>query len=194
MNKPQGFDETEVFTDYKKLPKGGYICRIVKLEETVSKNGNDMIAVYLDIADGEFKDYYREKYQNDTRIDRKWGCIYRQVVLDSTTGQTNKGFKGFITSVEESNSGFVTAKIWGNDFTKHFKDKYVGCIFIDEHYTDQDGKPRTIAKPNRICSIQKIKSGDFKIPDDKYQDKPATTGWSPDFTENSSAADDDCPF
>lgn len=166
MIKPNGYDEVQAFQEFKRLPKGGYICRIVKLEEAKSKNGNDMVVVYLDIADGEFKGHFMERYQNDTRPEKKWGCVYRQVVLDTTTQKTSSGFKGFITSVEESNPGFVNASIWNDNFTKYFKDKYIGCIFADEHYYDTEGKERISTKPNRLCSVDTIKKGNYKIPDD----------------------------
>lgn len=168
MNKPNGYDEAQGFQEFKRLPKGGYICTIKKMEEAISQNGNEMIVVYLDIADGEFKGYFADQYRNDTRPERKWGCVYRQVILDTTTQKTNSGFKGFMTSVEESNAGFVADKVWGADFVKFFKDKLIGCIFADEHYLNNNGEERINAKPNRVCSIQKIKSGDFKVPEDIY--------------------------
>lgn len=198
MQKPIGFDEAKEFQEFKRLPKGGYICRILKLEEAKSKNGNDMIVVYLDIADGEFKGYYMNRYENDTRDGKKWGCVYRQVVLDTTTQKTSSGFKGFITSVEESNAGFVNANIWNDDFTKYFKGKNVGCIFADEHYYNSAGEERVVAKPHRICSIEKIKKGDFKIPNDIMPDSNSnitggTAGTLAGFSVTE-ISEDDLPF
>lgn len=194
MNKPVGFDEAETFQEFKRLPKGGYICKIVKLEEAISQNGNDMINVYLDIADGEFKGYYMRRYQNDTREQKKWGCIYRQVILDTTTQKTSSGFKGFITSVEESNPGFVNAQIWNDNFTKYFKDKFIGCIFADKHYLNGNNEEKSCAVPSRICSIGRIKNGDFKMPDDIPLDGNVRASHSAagfDFTESLT---DDIPF
>lgn len=168
MEKPMGFDNVQEFGEFKKLKKGGYICSIRKVEETTSKNGNDMVLIYLEIADGEFRNYYSEKYSNDTRPDRKWGAIIHQVVYDTTTKQTSRGFKSFITSVEKSNPGWVNSQIWNDNFCQYFKGKFIGCIFGDYHYINSVGEPAVYAKPVRLCSTDSIKKNDFKIPEDEY--------------------------
>lgn len=170
MQKPIGFDEVQEFTEFKKLPKGGYICRIMKVEETKSQNGNDMVLVYLDIADGEYAGYFSSSYSNDTRPNKKWGAVIRQVVLDSTTGQTSRGFKGFITAMEKSNAGWVNSQIWNDNFCQFFKGKVIGCVFGDSYYINAAGKKAVFAKPQRLYSVETIKKNEFKIPDDEYSD------------------------
>lgn len=206
MNKPNGYDEAVVYSGYKKLPKGGYVCRIMKLEEGTSKaTGAQQLLIYLDIADGEHKGYYAESYRNDKREFPKWGCIAYQPIYDSTTGKINPRFKAFLTAVEESNPGFVVDKTWGDDFTKFYKDKYVGFVFGDEYYIGNDGKERVSVKPKFCISVDKIKKGDFTIPEDVRpsdipSQSPAVTalpGGEPiagGFGEAMEVNDDDIPF
>lgn len=198
MNKTPGYDEVQEYTGSRSLPKGGYICTIVKLEEAVSKNGNDMIKVYLDIAEGDYKGIYTEKYKAQTNpMTAKWKCIHYITVLDTTTKKTSSRFKTFITSVEKSNAGFVVANCWGDNFAKFFKGKNVGVIFGDEWFVKDDGTPERYAKPKFICSVETIRKGDFKIPDD---DKSQLNGASAfdSFAKASPVEDvafeDDLPF
>ena len=51
--KPSDYDSVRV-GDYKVLPAGGYICRILKAEETTSSTGKPMLKIAFDIADGDF--------------------------------------------------------------------------------------------------------------------------------------------
>lgn len=198
MIKPNGYDEAVVYDgEFKRVPKGGYICRIAKLEEGTSQSGTPMLLIYLDIAEGEFAGYYAEKYKNDTRDFPKWGCIAYQPIFDTTTGKANPRFKSFLTAVEESNPGFVVERTWGDDFTKFYKDKYIGFVFGDEHYIGNDGKEKMIAKPRFARSVEKIKKGDFKIPEDTYANGMNATAPStmPQGFENIPVPDDDdVPF
>ena len=45
MNKPNDFDNVQAFGEYTPLPAGGYVCRIMGVEETVSSNGKAMIII-----------------------------------------------------------------------------------------------------------------------------------------------------
>ncbi len=206
MNKPNGYDEAVVYSGYKKLPKGGYVCRIMKVEEGKSKaTGAEQLIIYLDIADGEHKGYFAEAYRNDTREFPKWGCVAYQPIYDSTTGKTNPRFKAFLTAVEESNPGFVVDKTWGEDFVKFYKDKYVGFVFGDEYYIGNDGKERVSVKPKFCISVDKIKKGDFKVPEDVHPSGEASSAGRADsstgggdvtggFGETAETDDDDIPF
>ncbi len=200
MNKPQGYEEVQAFGDFVKLPKGGYVCKIMKMEEGKSQSsGADMLIIYLDIADGEYQGYFAERYRQDTRQGRKWGCIYRQLIIDSTTGNTNPRFKALMTAIEESNPGFVVDKTWGADFCKFYKDKLVGFVFGDEHYPDAKGVERTIAKPRFAVSASRIKKGDFTVPDDTYDNRLNNTAGNAEntfgtFEASTSLADGDMPF
>lgn len=200
MEKPMGYDEVQEFTPGKVLPKGGYICKIMKLEEGMSRNGNQTVYIYLDIAEGEYAGYFTEKYkmQKDP-ASAKWKCIYSQVVLDTTTKMTSKGFKSFTTSVEKSNAGFVVAKAWGADFAKFFKGRVIGAVFQDVYFKNDKGNPAHYAKPAYLCSTDTIKKGEFKIPeDDKTQLNSTGSAFGADpfagFTQAAAADEDDLPF
>jgi len=197
MIKPQDFDTTQGFSDFKALPAGGYICQILKVEECKSSTGKDMIKIYLDIADGDFKEYYTNLYKSDTRQDKKWGCVVNQLVYDNN-GATNRGFKSFVTSVEESNKNFKL--VWGDKFAGCFKGTFVGVLFGREEYLNSQGSKKWITKPRFFRGVDTIKAGDYTVP----EDKPLTStdnlpaGFDefvpPQHNSGAAGAGDDLPF
>ncbi|MCM1523427.1 MAG: hypothetical protein NC120_03110 [Ruminococcus sp.] len=176
MNKPQDFDTVQSYSERIPLPAGGYVCRIMQVVETASRSGAEMINISLDISEGEYANYFTNAYRNDTRQDKKWGCIAYQLTRDPVNqNTTNKGFKTFITAVCESNSGFVIP--WGNNFGPGFKGKTVGVIFRRDEYLGADNKKHLYTKPFRFCSADTVRSGKFNIPEDKLLDSGQNGGY-----------------
>ena len=191
MDKPNDFDKVQAYGDYTPLPAGAYYCKIMSVEETKSKAGKDMLKISLDIAEGEHKDYYTNAYKADTRDNKQWGCIVNQV-LKNDDGSTSRGFKTFITSVEESNNFFVT---WGNKFAACLKGKLIGGLFRREEYLKQDGKTAWSTKCFNFRGIESIAKG-LPAPEDKPLAQTATGPYS--FKEAMATiptlTDDDLPF
>lgn len=46
MIEPKGYNEVQEFSEYEKLAPGGHVMRILKVEETTSRNGDDMPQVW----------------------------------------------------------------------------------------------------------------------------------------------------
>lgn len=174
MNKPQDFDTAIGYGEA--LPAGGYVCRIMSVEETVSqKSGAPMIKVSLDIAEGPYKDYFANQYRANTRSDKKWSgnAVVNQLVYDPNgANTTNKGFKSFITAAEKSNSSFKTQ--WGDAFCSCFKNKLVGVIFRREQFRPDLQKEDTAfaTKAFMFRSADVIRKG-VPVPADKLLDSSA---------------------
>ncbi|MBO5060266.1 MAG: hypothetical protein J6C82_05065 [Clostridia bacterium] len=166
MKKPNNYDNTQSYGEFEPLELGGHICRIIKVEECISSTDKAMIRIYIDIAEGNQKDYYLKQYEADTREQKKWGCIVYQLVEDNE-GNTNKGFKTFITAVGKSNSTFDESKIWDESFCTYFKNKLVGGVFGREQYQNQKGELKWAIKCVQFRDIETIKKG-VEVPEDKY--------------------------
>lgn len=192
MEKPKNYDEVQAFADGSvQLPPGGYICKIVKVEESESQNKKALVKIALDIAEGEYKDFYRTKFNNDTRTDKKWGCVVYQLILDND-GNANRGFKTFNTSVEESNTGFTT--VWGNDYCKALKGKLIGGIFRREQFETADGKKAFSTKCYMFRSVETIRKG-VEVPEDKLLDtNSSSNNNTKPYKVEQSVDDDDLPF
>ncbi len=190
MQKPHDFETAQGYTDFEALELGGHICRIMSVEERKSAAGKDMIAVSLDIAEGKQANYYSNQYKNNTKADKKWGCIVYQLVLDAE-GNTNKGFKTFIDAVEKSNAGFVTQ--WGANFGDQFKGKLIGGVFGREQYRNANQELKFATKCMSFKTVEQIRKG-VPVPKDKLlqgvQAQPTnSTAFVPTTYE-----DDDLPF
>ncbi len=166
MLMPKDFQEVQGFTGFQALEAGGHICKIMKVEETKSKAGRDMVVIYLDTDKSDSQpNYYSNAYKNDTRAEKKWNnnAIVRQLVLDAE-GATNRGFKTFIDMVEKSNNGFKVA--WGEHFADCFKGKLVGALFGREEYLDNAGVSKFATKFQVFRTVEEIKKG-VDVPKDK---------------------------
>ena len=153
------FDKIEAkgMDDFRGLPIGAYECVI--MDARVNHNeqsGKDTFKVSVDIASGEFKDYFRKMYETDTRIDRKWNN--NAVRYLAYQGDNASYFKGFLTSVENSNPGYK----WDWDESK-LKGKKICGVFQYEEYEKQDGTKGVKVRLNKFRSIDKMK--DIEVSD-----------------------------
>lgn len=164
MEKVNGYEEAQALTgEFETLEAGGYICKIINAEEEKSSTGKRMLVITFDIADGEHKDFYKRKFESDTRLDKKWQGIYRQM-LD---GEKAAGYlKGLMTSLEASNPSFK----WNWDESK-LKGLLFGGLFGREEYQNSLGEYKFATKLRFIRSVEKIKNNDFKVPGDKLIQK-----------------------
>ena len=171
--------------NYKTLPAGGHICRIIGARATQSRNGNDMIEVAFDIAEnGDFDGMFKERFDNNrkTKPDCKWpnGGMFRTSVL-TKDGKTSGFFKGLITAVEESNPGYNFAATNGNEET--MKGKLVGFNFGEEDYKANDGSIKTAVKAFYAISVQTVRNGIEPPKKHDYKPRPGESMANQGFTE-----------
>ena len=151
MNKPANWDSVEAITgEYKKLPAGGYVCSIVRAECTKSKNGKEMLKLAIDIAEGEYKDFYLNQYlqeQERNKEQAKWRGSYYQL----TEGDSMGRFKGMLLNIEKSNPGYS----W-NWNEKSLEGKLFGGVFREEEYINRNGGLSTTVKLISIRPVEGI--------------------------------------
>lgn len=190
MLKPNDYDQTPCYGEYKPIELGGHICVIKSVEEMTSSTGKPMLLINLDTAPQDKQPgFYAEQWRNDTRENKKWGCRVFQMVSDKD-GKTNKGFKTFCTSVEKSNNGFSVQ--WGDGFSTCFKNKLVGGVFGREEYIGTDGVPHWATKCVQFRSVEAIKNG-VEIPKDKAL-SPVQNHGRTDFSDAEEISTEDLPF
>lgn len=159
MEKINNWNEVEAkgMEDFKALPIGAYEC-VIK-DARVNKNpesGKETFKVSIDIASGEYKDYFQKRYDNNTNTDKKWDN--NAVRYLAFQGENVAYFKGFITCVENSNVGYT----WDWDETK-LKNKKICGVFQYEEYEKQDGSKAVKVRLNKFRSLEKIK--DIEVSD-----------------------------
>lgn len=143
--------EAKGMDDFKSLPIGAYECvikdaRVNKNEET----GKETFKVSIDIASGEYKDYFQKRFDNNTMHPRKWDNNATRYL--AFQGDNVSYFKGFITCVENSNIGYK----WDWDESKLTGKKICG-VFQYEEYEKQDGTKAVKVRLNKFRSLEKMK-------------------------------------
>ena len=122
--------------------------------------------------------------QEEERVFDGWGGVIRFMLYANDGTSTNGFFKGFVTSVEESNPGYQF-----NWDERSLADKLVGLVFGEEEYLGNDGKPHTSVKAQQARSVEAIRAGVPVPPAKKLNAESAKQAQG--FTE---VEDDELPF
>lgn len=205
MKAFNNFDKAKENAKYKgssKLPVGGYVAKIKEVRYEEGKDGNsDMIAIAFDIAEGEYKDFFKKQFEENTSEDKKWKgktTIYVPKDDGSEKDEWSKNaFARWTNALEESNNGYT----WDWD-EKKWKGKMVGLIY-GEVGTVIEGKPIEYTECRFPESVEKIRSGNFKLPNfksrkgyDEARDRAADAERNADkgFMNVPDNIDEDLPF
>lgn len=186
------YKQTKAYTDAETLPKGAYVVKI--MGATVEENSNGQyIKIGCDIAEGEFKDFYANQYKQDQREDKKWKCNYLlNVPKDDGTqedGWTKRKFKTFTEALEDSNEGYHFD--WDE---KKFKGKRFGGLFNEQEYEKNDGSVGKTVKIGKVISVQALKEGKYKMPEDKILTTTNKNSSSDTFMNLPDSIEEELPF
>lgn len=187
MEKLNGWENANSFGDFKTLKAGAYKCVIKVVEELKSTNAKKFVKISFDIAEGEFKNYFADKYTNDTRPDKKWSGIWNLFLEGYEEGSVNTKFKGFITSIEKSNVGFVWD--WNE---QRLTNQIVGIVFRDEEFKANDGSIKSCAKPYYAVPVSELDK--VKVPEPKLLEGEIGSLSNDINSSNFAYAGDDLPF
>ena len=152
------------------------------------------VQVSMDVAEGEYKDFFANDYraQDGSQRGKVWHCNYLlNVPTDDGSerdGWTKRRFKTFTEALEASNEGYHFD--WAE---KKFKGLMIGGLFNLREW-ENDGRRGRCSNLAQVCSVDKIRSGKYKLPKDQLlpgSDAPATSAAPGNFTV---VHDDDLPF
>ena len=193
MKQFKGYDKVQATIEREQLPKGAYICIIknAEVKEYKGQNGDfEKFEVAIDIAEGEYKDFYANDYRMQQSEDKKWRGVLRQYLPKDDGSEKDEwaksAFKALIIAIEESNEGFH----WDWDESK-LKGLKVGCLFRNEEW-EFDGRNGWTVRPFKFIEAERVKNGKFRMPNDKPLNNKSVSD-----NKNSidiSMADEDLPF
>ena len=194
INRFGDFDKVQGYQDRPQLPVGGYVMRIMGAEVKENRIGQ-YVQVSMDIAEGQYKDFFAEDYRAQDQ-NKKWHCNYLlNVPLDDGSekdGWTKRRFKTFTEALEASNDGYHFD--WDE---KKFKGLMIGGLFNIREWKTDDGQRGRSTNLAQVCSVEKIRTGKYKLPKDQLlkdsdsADSSSTNTTSGGFTV---VHDDDLPF
>ena len=153
--EPKGMEDF----NFKTLPIGAYECIIKDARiHTNKENGKETLKVSVDIASGEYKDYFQKRYDNNNNSDKKWDN--NAVRYLAFQGENVSYFKGFITCVINSNVGYK----WNWDETS-LKNKKICGIFQYEEYQKLNGSKAVKVRLSKFRSLDKMKESQENLSD-----------------------------
>lgn len=182
---------------FPKLPAGGYEAIVMGVKINKNSDGSDRLDIMVDIAAGEFKNYFKKKFNNSTFANKKFGGIVRYSIPQDDGSEKDmlkkRFFKGMITSFEKSNPNFK----WNWD-EQRLKGLKIGIYVRDKEYS-WNGKHGFSPEVFAVGDIEVIQRGEFDVPKPKCLDNAALSVISNDYpapVENPdpASANDNYPF
>ena len=169
MKAIRSFNEIRAYSDGKKPQPGGYIIRIISVEEYNYDDGDKLIFKF-DVAEGTFKDYFQKNYDDQNPKYKKWKGIYRlNIPQDEESNADNwimRRFKSDIEAIQLSNDEFE----WRWDESELIG-KTVGALFQNREYR-VDGKTGFYLAVHSFIDVDRIRKNEFTIPADRYLEAP----------------------
>lgn len=184
MRQYSGYKKGTPTQEREKLPVGGYVLKILNAEEVTFQNGGTGLKISFDIAEGEYKDFYKRNYAAQQEP-KKWkGNRQLGVPSDSDEDGRKDYFANQMACIEASNPGYE----WDWDETK-LKGKLVGAVFGEKEY-DYNGSNGFFTTCRGFRTVDAIRAGKFKVPAPILLQRTATEGFAP----AADADDSDIPF
>lgn len=171
--KKVAWREAQELAEFRKIVPGGYIARIVSVEDEPTK---EYLKIEYDISEGPLKGIYAEQYEKFKNWNGRFFRSYKEKALGF--------FKNFIVTVEKSNQGYIF-----NDDEKTLVGKYIGVILGMEEYTKITGEIGVRIYVANVVTPECIRKGEFKVPGFKKLKEEEIS-----FTEAAEYDDDDLPF
>lgn len=182
------YESTQEYMESVKLPAGAYEVTIKRAEDT-----DKALCILFDISDGDFKNYFVDKFASDKR-NYPENAKYKGVLrlwyenggeYDESTKSRRKTVLKLIK--EENKLNVDYSKEWDGNVLKGAK---IGMIFRDQEY-DYNGRRGFTAQPYGVISLDALKSGKYTIPEPKRLKGSVQTDTG-SFVDM--PADDDLPF
>ena len=155
MKRIENYEKVQASSgEFARPTAGGYICKIIDVEDVpMNEQGKgDYLRIEYDIADGEFKGYYKEQFD-------RWGGNWNASFIRSYKEKALGMCKHFTNYVETSNAGYEWD--WNE---KGLIGKVVGLVLGEEEYKNSNNETKTKLVVSQIKTVEEIKNGDFKVP------------------------------
>lgn len=139
---------------FKKMDAGDYICKIIKTVIAPNKYGEPCLWIYLDVAEGKYKDYFNIIYKN--RLNRNvdvYPCIYSQ----NMSNYSIRFFKQLLKIIIASNPDYKCTCEDGVEWDEQeIVGLLVGVTFEEHKFTNARGRTQVNLLPARFKDVHLI--------------------------------------
>lgn len=154
--KKQNWTDVSESTPFEKLPAGGYVVRILNVEDVPSR---EYLNIYYDIAEGPYAGFFDDDFGRANMWKHRFVRSYK----DSASGM----FKAFLTRLEDCNPQFSVAKWQVRSDERELIGLLLGIVLQYEDYTNESGDDKERMNMVGVYSIEDIRSGNYKLPERK---------------------------
>lgn len=145
----------------KRLPAGGYIARIKRVEKDGARQ---FLRIEYDITEGDWAGYYADLYERAGF----WGGTFVRSYKPRAAGF----FRGFLEDVSASNNGVQLINERGEVDEQQLVGKALGVVLGLEEYEGNDGTIKTKLRVQTVLPVERIQTGDYTVPDIKRLERP----------------------
>ena len=150
---------------FEPLPKDAYVVRILSAKTAETKSGFNQLVIAFDIAEGQYKDFYKAQYDANSSEDKKWpnDAVFRLTIpYDRCQDYVVTNWDSFFADLEDSNNGFVF-----NGDEKALKGKLIGAKMHIEQ-SEYNGKIYDHTRMRWTCIADDVRNGKAgRLPNDK---------------------------
>lgn len=143
------WDNVQEAQDFQKIAPGGYICRVVRVEDNEDK---EYLRIEWDFANGP--------HQGNNSDTWKRAGFWPYALIRSYKDSALPFFKAFKTALEESNPGYR----FREDDLQGMRGQLIGIILREEEYMGKDGSVKVRLSCDSTRSVRAIQEGDYDIP------------------------------
>lgn len=181
MRPINDFNKVKASTQYERLAPGGYVIRITDVKDEDAPDKQYLRIVY-DIAEGSEAGRYKNE-DKDNEYRHAFVRSYKETALGM--------LKAFTEAVDQSNGTKLTESVEKGLDEKLLIGKLVGIVFGYEEYEANDGNVKERIRVASVLPADKIREGEYKVPELKKLAAKASAGIPEGFT---ALKDDDLPF
>lgn len=190
MKRITNWNDVKPSGDFERLKAGGYV---IKITGTADKPDKEYLEIFYDIAEGPEAGRFSDPFWQDKPYARRFIRSYK----DSALGM----FKAFIKAVDATNgTTFDEDMKKGPLKEQKLMGLLLGVVLGEEEYRTNRGDVNRRLYVKTITTADKIRQGDFTVPDVVPLKEGAHDGMKPandvSFGEpvQSSLTEDDLPF
>ena len=171
------FSNVQESKQYERLAPGGYVIRITDVQDEPQKQ---YLTIVYDIAEGA----EAGRYKNEEKE-------FRHAFVRSYKEKALGMFKTFIKAVDATNGSKLEDQVEKGLNEKQLVSKLVGVVLGYEEYEANDGTVKERIRVASVLPADKIRKGEYKVPDLKRLTAKTSSGIPEGFT---ALADTDLPF
>lgn len=153
MRPIKDFNKVTASEGFERFQAGGYVIRITEVHDEAAKQ---YLRIIYDIAEGS----EAGRYKNETPDNE-----YRHRFIRSYKENALGMFKAFTLAVDASNGSKLTEQVNDGLKEEQLVGKLLGVVFGYEEYESNDGNIKERLYVASVMSADRIRRGDFKVPE-----------------------------